>query len=216
MSQRPWPRTALVAHSLALLCLTGGWLVTAAIAPPIAHAYVSRLNVTLEVQGEESYRAFISRAETVARAAIQRSFNRDLLISEVYVIITGQRRGSMVQVLSVQVSRQQWRDRPDPQYWATYYSSAKFLLGFGNAPATTATPARPASNASPTVIQTAPGTVAPTATPDDGLPFPLVGPSPTPPATTAPTPIPANPTTPANPAPPPVNSTTPLPPTGDR
>lgn len=211
MSQRSWPRLFVIAPSFALLCLTGGWLVTSAIAPPPAHAYVFRLNVTLDVQGDESYRAFIQRAETVARAAIQRSLNRDILISEVYVIVTGQRRGSTVQVLSVQVSRKQWRDRPDPQYWATYYASAKFLLGFGAAPSTSPTTTRSASP-QPVVIQTVPTAPTATPTPANELPFPLEEPSPRP-ATTTPSALPnATP----NPGSPTDGPTTPLPPPGDR
>jgi hypothetical protein len=49
----------------------------------------------------------------------------------VYAIVAAQKDGSSSPVLSVQVSRNQWRNFPDPRRWATYYESARFLLGFG-------------------------------------------------------------------------------------
>ncbi len=116
---------------ISVLGLTSVGVLTDAIAPPVAQAYVSRVNVVLDVQPGETFEAFLSRAEGVARAAVQRSFNRDILITEVYAIVVAQKEGSSVQALSIQVSRDQWRSRPDPRRWATYYQNAKFLLGFG-------------------------------------------------------------------------------------
>lgn len=130
-----------------LLTMCGGWLLPTAIAPLPAHAYISRIDVTLDIQAGETYETFLSRADAIARAAIQRSFDRDILISEVYAIVIGQRQGATVQVLSVQVSRNQWRGRPDTRRWATYYPSAKYLLGYGiparNTPTTTTRPITP-------------------------------------------------------------------------
>ncbi len=114
-----------------MLGLTTVGVMIDAIAPPAAHAYVSRVDVVLDVQPGETFETFLSRAEGVARAAVQRSFNRDILITEVYAIVVAQKDGGSVQVLSIQVSRDQWRSRPDPRRWATYYQNAKFLLGFG-------------------------------------------------------------------------------------
>ncbi len=116
---------------MGVLGLTSIGLLTDAIAPQAVHAYVSRVDVMLDVQPGESFEAFLSRAEGVARAAVQRSFNRDILITEVYAIVSAQKDGSSSPVLSVQVSRNQWRNFPDPRRWATYYDNAKFLLGFG-------------------------------------------------------------------------------------
>ncbi len=152
-----------------LCCLTGGWIVRDAIAPLAAHAYVARVDIVLDIQPGERYEAFLSRAETVARAAIQRSFDRDILTSEVYAIIVGQRQGASVQVLSAQMSRNQWRSRPDPRRWATYYPSARILLGFG-AP-TRGTP------------QVAPATATPQPTSIEVQSIPVVPSIPIPPST---------------------------------
>ncbi len=128
----PHSISRLTALSLVgVLGLTSIAVLTNAIAPPAAHAYVSRIDVVLDVQPGESFETFLNRAEGVARAAVQRSFNRDILITEVYAIVVAQKGGSSVQALSIQVSRDQWRSFPDPRRWATYYQNAKFLLGFG-------------------------------------------------------------------------------------
>ncbi|MBF2027986.1 MAG: hypothetical protein IGS48_14685 [Oscillatoriales cyanobacterium C42_A2020_001] len=144
MPKNCWNRQRLVVGAISISCITGSVGGLEAIAPQPAHAYVARVDVVLEIQPGERYETFLSRAETVARAAIQRSFDRDILTSEVYAIIVGQRQGASVQVLSAQMSRSQWRSRPDPRRWATYYPSARILLGFG-APARNASPPAPAA-----------------------------------------------------------------------
>jgi hypothetical protein len=171
----------LTSSILSLALLTGSWLVQQAIAPPIVHAYVSTLAVTLAVNPGETYNALLRRAETVARAAAQRSFDRDILISEVSIIIVGSQGGKTVQVLSLQASREQWRARPDPRRWVTYYPSAQRLLGLSNSGGSGA--------ASPTVTTTAPS--KPSSAPT--VPQPLSEPL-------APTPI-SSPTAPANASP---------------
>ncbi len=145
----------ILTRMIGVLCGMGGAITIAAIAPTAAHAYVSRVDVVVDVQAGETYETFLRRAESIARAAAQRSLDRDILISEVYVIVVGQKNGGSVQVLSLQASRQQWRSRPDARRWATYYPSASVLLGFGRSPSSNAT--SPASlPPSPTVLQPSP------------------------------------------------------------
>lgn len=145
MQARLNKRQIVTVYGIGLLGVMGGWMGVAAIAPPPVHAYVSRVDVVVAVQPGETYETFLNRAEAVARAATQRAFDRDILTSEVYVIIVGRKPDATVQVLSVQVSRNQWRSRPDSRRWATYYSSARVLLGFGSS-----APARSPAAASPT------------------------------------------------------------------
>ncbi len=115
----------------AVLGLTGiSWLTTAAIAPQIAQAYTAKLNVSLNRQLGESYESFVRRAEAVARAAAQRSFDGDVLVTEVAVTIIGENNGAIAPLLSLEVSRQSWRSRPDPQRWARYFPNTESLLGF--------------------------------------------------------------------------------------
>ncbi|MGP1371325.1 MAG: hypothetical protein ACTS3T_00750 [Almyronema sp.] len=112
-----------------LLGLSSGfWVGQTAIAPPAAQAYTSRTSLFL-VRGEnESYETLIRRADITARAAAQRSFDADLLITEVIVTVTAESQGISLPVMMLQVSRNQWSSRPDPRYWATYYPNARTLL----------------------------------------------------------------------------------------
>ncbi len=99
-----------------------------ALRPQVAQAYTSRVDVRLDQLQDETYQSLIRRAEMVARAAAQRSFDRDILISEVSVMVIGESQGSEAPLLLLDVSRQNWRNRPDPRRWAIYYRSAKQLL----------------------------------------------------------------------------------------
>lgn len=125
----PQSRRSLAATSLAgLLLLTGGWCVTTAIAPPAVQAYTSKVDITLDVLGGETFKTLLSRAESAARAASQRSFDRDILISDVNVVVVAQKDNVIAPILSLQVNRAGWKSRPDPRYWSTYYRDAQRLL----------------------------------------------------------------------------------------
>lgn len=159
------PRSVPASLGLALLlALTGGWLVPQVIEPAPVQAYTNRVNVSLDVQPDESYDALVRRAEAVARAAAQRSFDRDLLVTAVSVMIIAQKNATtVVPLLTLEVGRQEWKSLPEPRRWATYYPSAKSLLGLTTPPATATTP-----TASPTVTTPV---VAPGAAPG-GAPAP--------------------------------------------
>ncbi|MGP1382048.1 MAG: hypothetical protein ACTS2F_00730 [Thainema sp.] len=125
-----------------------------AIAPLVAQAYTARVDLTLASGKEETYEVLLNRAENVARAAVQRSFDADLLATDVIVIVVGDRGGIVAPIMDVRVSRAEWRSRPDVAYWGDYYLDARALLGFesfsGSASETTTSPverpSRPATN----------------------------------------------------------------------
>lgn len=112
--------------------MMGGSTAIASIAvlsmPQAAQAYTSRITLFVPRNSDESYPAFLRQSEAIARAAVQRSFDTDLLISEVIVTVIGENQGLAIPVMEVQVTRNEWQERPDPQYWATYYDSASMLL----------------------------------------------------------------------------------------
>ncbi len=112
-------------------CSSTALVIDAAIAPRAAHAYTSRVDLTIDIQTNETFEALVKRAELIARAATQRSFDRDILITQVSVIVVGEINGLSVPILGIDVSRLQWRNRPDTRRWATYYPSAKPLLEAG-------------------------------------------------------------------------------------
>ncbi len=130
----------MTAAGFSLLMLTGGvWVSQTALNPPVAQAYKSRVDVTLDRLKDETYQSMMRRAEIVARAAAQRSFDRDILMSEVSVMVIGEYQGAEAPLLLLEVSRQNWRQRPDTRRWATYYRTARTLLKLPSA----ADPARP-------------------------------------------------------------------------
>jgi hypothetical protein len=115
----------------ALLGLTGGlYVVKEAIQPLIAQAYTMRVNLSLDRQPNESYETIIRRAEAIARAAVQRSFDTDILVNEASVMVTCDNNGLIAPIISVKVSRSQWSNIPDIQRWTRYYSNSRSLLDF--------------------------------------------------------------------------------------
>lgn len=108
------------------------WITEALIAPQPSQAYTSRLDLFLARESGEPYDSLLRRGEMAARAGAQRSFDQDLLITNVAVTVVVEGNGATVPILSLRVDRDQWLARPDTYYWATYYRTAEMLL---NSPA---------------------------------------------------------------------------------
>ena len=125
---RRWQRSILSAGLAALLGGTGIWLTEALIAPQASQAYTSRLDLFLTKEAGETYDTLLRRGEMAARAGAQRTFDQDLLITDVSVTVVVEGDGISVPVLSLRVDRDQWRARPETHYWATYYRTAEALL----------------------------------------------------------------------------------------
>jgi hypothetical protein len=132
--------------------------VESAIAPLVAQAYTSRVNITLERQPNESFQTLTRRAETVARAAAQRSFDNDILTTQAAIIVTGEHIGLSAPILTLEVSRENWKNYPNAQRWSTYYLNSKALLRIDDpTPVAAATPEateRPEPTLGTGVIQT--------------------------------------------------------------
>ncbi|MFW5766110.1 MAG: hypothetical protein ACOC07_18310 [Coleofasciculus sp.] len=126
-------------------CTSISWLITAAIAPEMAQAYTARVEVSLISQPDESYSNFLRRAEAVARAAAQRSFDGDILVTDVAVTIIGQHNNAIAPILLLEVSRQNWKRRPIVSFWATYFPGTQSLLDFSQ-PAESNPPAESEAN----------------------------------------------------------------------
>ncbi|MEP0980889.1 hypothetical protein [Leptolyngbya sp. FACHB-17] len=119
--------------SLVLSLLTFGcamWSIDAIVAPIAAEAYTSRIEVTLDRGSSETYESLVRRAELVARTAAQRGFDRDLLASEMSIVIVGRNSGMAAPVVTLWVTRSQWQSLPETRRWATYYRNSAGLLGF--------------------------------------------------------------------------------------
>ncbi len=111
------------------------WLVSEAIAPQIVQAYTNRVDLEINRLPGDNYKSLLRRAEAVARAAAQRSFDKDILVTDVSIIVSVQNFGAIAPVLELKVSRNQWRNRPEAQRWAKYFKMARKLLFFGQSAA---------------------------------------------------------------------------------
>lgn len=149
---------------LAWLGLGGSFcLLPSAIAPQVAQAYTSRVNLTLERQPNESYDTLVRRAEAVARAAAQRSFDNDILVTQAAIVVIGENLGLSAPILTLEVSRDNWKSRPDARRWSTYYPNSKALLRIEDLVAPTVAPATDTNTQPPATEPTAPSNSPPAA-----------------------------------------------------
>jgi hypothetical protein len=104
------------------------WFALFALAPQLVQAYTARGDLSIDRLPEENYETLLRRAEAAARAATQRTFDQDILVTDVSIMVSVQNYGAIAPVLELAVSRPQWRTIPDPQRWATYFKTARSLL----------------------------------------------------------------------------------------
>ncbi|MHC5612561.1 MAG: hypothetical protein ACYTXA_16485 [Nostoc sp.] len=123
-------RIRIVPLVVLLIATVPAWFLTEGIAPQVVRAYTARVDLAIDSLPDENYETILTRAEAAARAAAQRSFDQDILVTDVSIIVSVQNYGSIAPVLTLQVSRPQWRSRPDAQNWATYFKTARSLLFF--------------------------------------------------------------------------------------
>ncbi|MGF1516281.1 MAG: hypothetical protein ACFCVB_00555 [Nodosilinea sp.] len=114
--------------SLAALVGFGGVALPALVAPPVAQAYTSRVNLYVVREQGESFTTLVQRSEIIARAAVQRSFDADVLMTDVIVTVIGDNQGISVPILTVPVSRGEWRLIPDVTQWAQYFEASRYLV----------------------------------------------------------------------------------------
>lgn len=146
----PKRQSIILVRLVAVLGLGAGmWLLESALAPQTIHAYTARISLSIEREASETYDSLLQRARIVARAAAQRSFDTDLLVSEVLISVVGENKGAIAPLLTLGVSRSQWRNRPDTQYWAKYYPTSKTLLGLDKTQASQEQPANQPANRQP-------------------------------------------------------------------
>ncbi len=125
--------------TIAMLLIGGLWLTTETLSPQIAQAE-TRVDLSLERQPNETYDSLLRRAEAAASATAQESFSLDNQLPNVAITVVGQNEGAIAPILTLQVTRPEWRSYPDVSHWAKYYSSAKTLLLFQNVATSTPSP----------------------------------------------------------------------------
>ncbi|MEH2372929.1 hypothetical protein [Nostoc sp.] len=134
-------RIRIVPLVVLLIATVPAWFLTEALAPQLVRAYTARVDLAIDRLPDENYETVLTRAEAAARSAAQRSFDQDILVTDVSIIVSVQNYGSIAPVLTLQVSRPEWRSRPDAQNWATYFKTARSLLFFEKEPTSNPVPA---------------------------------------------------------------------------
>lgn len=89
------------------------------------------VDIRLLVNQDEGFTVMTRKAEILARSAAQRTFDREVLVSDVSIKVTAQNltQDQAALILQLIVSRRDWASRPDPKIWATYFPMAKTLIG---------------------------------------------------------------------------------------
>ena len=128
------------------LCKLSHYLLVAAIAPlftlgltlgstlMIASSAIAErreVDIRLLANQDEGFIVMVRKAEIFARSAAQRTFDREVLVSDVSVKVTAQNQDQdqAAIILQLIVSRRDWASRPDPKIWATYFPMAQALIG---------------------------------------------------------------------------------------
>ena len=87
------------------------------------------VDIRIPINKDEGFTIMTRKAEVLARSAAQRTFDRDVLVSDVSVKVTAENQENATIILQMIVSRSNWASRPDPKVWATYFPMAKALIG---------------------------------------------------------------------------------------
>jgi len=156
--------SGLVSLSLGCGCLSLDFINS-----PVAIAQISQIPLTLSREPDETYLSFVQRATTLVTTRLKNDFSKNSSLNELRIVVIGQNNGNIAPVLSVNMSRQQWLNNPNPQPLINYFADSEFLLGF-DAPVApipqTSTPVPttpPAETPSPT--QSPPANVSPSNNP---------------------------------------------------
>jgi hypothetical protein len=103
-----------------LLCPISLWILTEAIARSavpeaislqIVRAYTARIDLKINRIEDESSESILRTAEAISQASAQLSFDKDILGTNVSVILTAESYGEIPPVLALEVSSQQWGTR---------------------------------------------------------------------------------------------------------
>lgn len=84
--------------------------------------------VDMSVYGQVEYGDFVRRAEAIASDEISRQFSQNPHLSDVQVMVVGDRNGEIVPILTATVSRTQWQETPRVSVWSQYYHTSYALL----------------------------------------------------------------------------------------
>lgn len=167
-----WGTSRSIALGLACNWKLGSWarswvlgITLLLLSPQTVQAYTVEDLLTVSRVAGEDYTALAQRAEMAARSMAQQRFDSDILLTRVIITVLGQNGGQTAPILVMDVNRNDWRSRPDPQRWSTYYRSTPVLLELDGVE-----PFRTPANAAPAPAPAPTSPTAPTAPNQPGQP----------------------------------------------
>jgi hypothetical protein len=94
-------------------------------------AFTLYRDIAITRQRDESFDALNIRGQAISRAYVQQSFDQDILVSEVVLTVIAQNQGLIAPIFKVTVTRDEWRNNPNPEFWLSAYSTSSSLLNMG-------------------------------------------------------------------------------------
>lgn len=112
-----------------LIALTAAWSLALfkGIYQP-AHAEMQGLVIEIPVYGQAVPGSLTAQAELLVSSAIERQFKQNPGLSTIQVVVTGDRNGEIIPILTTTASRAQWQAKPQVKAWTKYYSASYALL----------------------------------------------------------------------------------------
>ena len=95
-----------------------------------AFAETKFINISLKTGANQSFNNLMQQAESTAINSINQEFNRLSKVTEVGIIVSCDRNGQVVPILSSRVFRTDWQTQPRIESWTKYFTKAEILLGF--------------------------------------------------------------------------------------
>ena len=95
-----------------------------------AKAEARQINLTLTSSSNSTFTSLVQQAESLAHGTIEQIFVAYPSVTEVSVMILGDRNGQEVPLLVSKVSRSDWQRDPSIRTRTQYFSSSELLLGF--------------------------------------------------------------------------------------
>lgn len=149
-----WKNIVITPVTFGLLILTGGIVTASLMTPTVVEAYTNEITISLSWQPQETGLSFVKRANAVARTAVQRALDQDILVNAVLVTILGENDGIIVPILKVRVDRTAWYRQPDIQAWSEVDGAGLRLLGINSITTTKPQPGETVTDETPSVSNT--------------------------------------------------------------
>lgn len=93
-----------------------------------AQAETQGVVIDIPMYGQTLYSDLTAQAESLVSNAINDQFGQNPGLSAIQVVVTSDRHGEIIPILTTTVSRAQWQENPQVNAWTRYYSASHALL----------------------------------------------------------------------------------------